>query len=94
MNRYFDGLTLDEIIEIIEIIYKQRKVYMISQYGEDKGQILEFFFEDEYIDGPYVDFKGKSFITTYYDEIDECFMFRDYRKTWSDKREDLEENIE
>lgn len=87
MKRTFDGLTLDEIIEIQKNINKQCKYYKLHEY-------LEVELMAHYFDRALIDFTNNSFVTTCFGEQYQDLKFEDYRKTWSDKREDLEENEE
>ena len=93
MKRTFDGLTLDEIIEIQKNINKQCKYYKIHEYYGER-QIIEEEIRANYFDRALIDFTNNSFVTTYFGEQYQDLKFEDYRKTWSDKREDLVENEE
>lgn len=92
MNRTFDGLTLDEIIEIQKNINKQCKYYRRRDYGT-YYQISEEEIRADYFDRALIDFTNNSFVATFTGEQYEDLKFKDYRKTWSDKREDLEPEI-
>ena len=92
MNRTFDGLTLDEIIEIQKNINNQCKYYRRHDYGT-YYQISEEEIRTDYFDRALIDFTNNSFVTTYIGEQYEDLKFEDYRKTWSDKKEDLEPEI-
>ena len=92
MNRKFDGLTLDEIIEIQKNINNQCKYYRSHDCGT-YYQISEEEIRADYFDRALIDFTNNSFVTTYMGEQYEDLKFKDYRKTWSDKREDLEPEI-
>lgn len=89
MKITFDGLTLDEIIEIQNNINKQCKYYRHHCCGT-YYQISEEEIRPDYFDRALIDFSNNSFVTTYMGEQYEDLKFKDYKKTWSDKREDLE----
>lgn len=89
MNRTFDGLTLDEIIEIQKNINEKLKYYRLREYY-GKRQIIEVEMGATYFDRALIDFSNNGFVTTCFGEQYEDLKFKDYKKTWSDKREDLE----
>lgn len=90
MNRTFDGLTIDEIIEIQENINKQGKYYrLFTEFNGGHRIIEERTRGVYYCERILIDLNSNCFVTNMGD-----FFFRYYRKTWSDKREDLEKVIE
>lgn len=88
MNRKFDGLTLNKIIEIQNQTYKNQKYYV-----KDNDIIREMELTGTFSDILYIDFINNCFIPTYFGQSFIILPFKEYKETWSDKREDLEHEI-